>query len=144
MGRSTLGRDFDIGRTLEDFRRRISALERRLLSFAFAAQSSEVPVTMSGGVAAASVQAWSAGLTRGITVSFQIGTATHNSVIGQLPAGYFPPRTVTVTLSPNSSLPDTTFIQIDTTGEISFFMYGGGAGATTLRGNGSWAHLISP
>src|SRR3546814_6334974 len=32
MGRSTLGRDYDIGRTLEDYRRRISFLERRLAS----------------------------------------------------------------------------------------------------------------
>lgn len=31
MGRSTLGRDYDIGRTLEDFRRRIAALERAAL-----------------------------------------------------------------------------------------------------------------
>lgn len=31
MGRSTLGRDYDIGRTLEDFRRRIGALERAAL-----------------------------------------------------------------------------------------------------------------
>src|SRR3546814_19652027 len=32
MGRSTLGRDYDIGRTLKDYRRRISFLERRLAS----------------------------------------------------------------------------------------------------------------
>lgn len=31
MGRSTLGRDYDIGRTIEDFRRRIAALERSAL-----------------------------------------------------------------------------------------------------------------
>ncbi len=35
MGRSTLGRDYDIGRFIEDFRRRISALERRLLGLAY-------------------------------------------------------------------------------------------------------------
>lgn len=31
MGRSTLGRDYDIGRTIENFRRRIEALERAAL-----------------------------------------------------------------------------------------------------------------
>lgn len=34
MGRSTLGRDYDIGRFIADFLRRISALERRLLALA--------------------------------------------------------------------------------------------------------------
>lgn len=144
MARSTLSRDFDIGRTLNDFLRRIRALERRLLAIGFAATSFELPVTMSGGVASASVQAWGAGLVRGITASFQIGTATHNSVIGQLPTGTFPIRTITIPLSPNTTLPASTFIQIDTAGEITLFMYGGSAAGTTLRGSGSWVGAIVP
>lgn len=142
MARSTLSRDFDIGRTLNDFLRRIRALERRLLSIGFAAQSTEVACTTSGGIASANVHAWSAGLTRGITLSFQIGTATHATVIGNVPVGYRPVRTVTIPLVPNGVNPDTSFCWVETNGDITLFMYGATAAGTALRGSSAWVHLV--
>lgn len=99
-------------------------------------------VPLIGGVTDADVTAWLLGGLAGIEFSCALGTVVHNTLIGTWPAGLRPTRLVTVVLTPNSTIPASAFVQIATTGEMMFYMYGGGAAATRVRGSSAWPRVV--
>lgn len=102
----------------------------------------EQAVTIIGGMTDPEVTAWLQGGLAGIEFVARLGTVTHNTLIGTFPTGYRPKRLSTVVLVPNSFTPDHAFIQIATTGEIMFYMYGSGSGTTLVRGGGAWPRQV--
>ena len=100
--------------------------------------NSSMVLTFSGGLSG-NATFWVRGGVAGIALSAQIGTVSHDTVVGTVPAAYRPALTVTVPLAPNNaSAPFSVFIQVSSTGVVTFLMYGGGGSATYIRGNGSW------
>lgn len=95
-------------------------------------------VTLSGGVTDGNTDVWLKGGIAGIEFECRLGTTAHGNVIGTVPAGYRPGRTVTVGLSPNSTNPASSFIQITTAGVINLYIYGTFSSTTMVRGNASW------
>ena len=100
-----------------------------------ARQSQVVPVLlMTNG----NCHIWMRGDLVGLAWEARIGTATHNTVVANLPSDYWPMWTVTINLVPNSAVPDQVFVQIDAAGEVRYFQYGSSAATTTVRGSAVW------